>query len=113
VLASHHRVPFYVAAPTSSIDLSTTNGAGIRIEERDPAEVTSPRGVRFAPKGTPAANPAFDVTPARLITAIVTEEGIVRPPYRAGLRRAVRRPSGPRQGPRRAAAEALPRGRVW
>jgi len=93
VLASHHGIPFYVAAPTSSVDLSTPAGADIRIEERDPREVTSPRGVRFAPEGTSAANPAFDVTPARLVSAIVTEQGIVRAPYRSGLRAAVRRAS--------------------
>ncbi|MDP9341696.1 MAG: S-methyl-5-thioribose-1-phosphate isomerase [Actinomycetota bacterium] len=89
VLASHHGVPFYVAAPTSSIDLSTPSGRDIRIEERDPLEVTAPRGVRFAPEGTPAANPAFDVTPARLVSAIVTEQGIVRAPYRSRLRAVV------------------------
>src|SRR5204862_6740145 len=75
VLASHHGIPFYVAAPTSTVDLSTASGAGIRIEERDPLEVVAPRGVRFAPEGTPAANPAFDVTPAGLVTAIVPERG--------------------------------------
>lgn len=85
VLARHHGVPFYVAAPTSTVDPSTPTGAGIPIEERDPAEVLAPLGVPVAEPGTPAANPAFDVTPAELITAIVTEAGVVRPPYRETL----------------------------
>ena len=72
VLAHHHEIPLYVVAPTSTVDLSTTDGAGIPIEERDPAEITA----RF-----PARNPAFDVTPARLIDAIVTETGVHRRPY--------------------------------
>ena len=72
VLAAHHEIPFYVVAPTSTVDPATPDGAGIPIEERDPAEVTS----RF-----PARNPAFDVTPAALIAAIVTEDGVHRPPY--------------------------------
>jgi methylthioribose-1-phosphate isomerase len=70
VLAKHHGIPFYVVAPTSTVDGATPTGADIPIEERDPAEVTT----RF-----PARNPAFDVTPAALITAIVTEEGVRRP----------------------------------
>jgi len=85
VLARHHGVPFYVAAPTSTVDPSTPTGAAIPIEERDPAEVLAPLGVPVAEPGTPAANPAFDVTPAELITAIVTEAGVVRPPYRETL----------------------------
>ncbi len=76
VLAAHHGIPLYVVAPTSTVDLHTPNGAGILIEERDPAEVTA----RFA-----ARNPAFDVTPAGLIAAIVTEHGIHRAPYAASL----------------------------
>jgi methylthioribose-1-phosphate isomerase len=78
VLASHHGIPFYVVAPTSTLDLSTPTGAEIPIEERDPAEVTP----RF-----PARNPAFDVTPASLITAIVTEVGVHRAPYEESLPR--------------------------
>jgi methylthioribose-1-phosphate isomerase len=70
VLAAHHEIPLYVVAPTSTVDRTTATGADIPIEERDPAEVTS----RF-----PARNPAFDVTPAALITAIVTEEGVWTP----------------------------------
>jgi methylthioribose-1-phosphate isomerase len=76
VLAGYHELPFYVVAPTSTVDLSTPTGASIPIEERDPSEVTE----RF-----PARNPAFDVTPAELITAIVTEDGIRRPPYALSL----------------------------
>jgi len=77
VLASHHRIPFYVVAPTSTIDPATPTGDEIPIEERDGSEVTS----RFE-----ARNPAFDVTPAVLITAIVTESGVHRPPYTEALR---------------------------
>jgi methylthioribose-1-phosphate isomerase len=76
VLARHHDLPLYVVAPTSTIDPDTLTGAGIPIEERDPAELTA----RF-----PARNPAFDVTPAELIAAIVTEEGVHRPPYAESL----------------------------
>ncbi len=76
VLAAHHAIPLYVVAPTSTVDLDTPNGAGIPIEERDPAEITA----RFA-----ARNPAFDVTPAGLIAAIVTEYGVHRAPYSASL----------------------------
>jgi len=86
VLARHHDVPFYVAAPVSTIDLSTPTGSDIPIEERDPAEVTSPMGFDLAEPGTPAANPAFDVTPAELVTAIVTDRGVLRPPYGPALR---------------------------
>jgi methylthioribose-1-phosphate isomerase len=94
VLARAHGVPFYVAAPMSTVDLGTPSGDDIAIETRDPDEVSSPRGVRFAPEGTWALNPAFDVTPARLVTAIVTERGIVRPPFRAGLKRLLRTGKG-------------------
>jgi methylthioribose-1-phosphate isomerase len=87
VLARHHGIPFLVAAPVSTIDPATPDGGGITIEERDPAEVTEPFGTSFAPEGTPAANPAFDVTPAGLISAIVTDRGVVRPVSAAGLRR--------------------------
>jgi len=85
VLARHHGVPFYVVAPTSSVDPSTPTGADIRIEERDPAEVTAPLGFAVAEPGTPAANPAFDVTPAELVTALVTERGVVRRPSAAAI----------------------------
>jgi methylthioribose-1-phosphate isomerase len=87
VLAKENGIPFYVAAPTSTIDLSLKSGAEIPIEERNPEEVTSIKGVRLAPKGAKAANPAFDVTPHKYITAIITEKGIIRKPYIRGLKR--------------------------
>lgn len=86
VLAHEHRVPFYVAAPTSTLDLSLAGGEQIPIEERAAAEVTHLQGVRIAPD-VAVANPAFDVTPARLVTAIITERGVARPPYLESLRR--------------------------
>jgi methylthioribose-1-phosphate isomerase len=91
VLARHHEVPFYVAAPTSTIDLATPDGDAIRIEERDPDEVRAFGGRETAPKGSTVRNPAFDVTPARLVTAIVTEVGIAGRPYGRSLRSHVRR----------------------
>ena len=87
VLAKENGIPFYVAAPTSTIDLSLKSGAEIPIEERNPEEVTSIAGIRLAPKGVKAANPAFDVTPHQYITAIITEKGIIRKPYIRGLKR--------------------------
>jgi methylthioribose-1-phosphate isomerase len=89
VLAARHGIPFYVVAPTSSIDLDTPDGTTIPIEERKPDEVLEIRGVRVAPAGTEVRNPAFDITPADLISGIVTEEGVVRGPFEAGLRDAV------------------------
>ncbi len=89
VLARHHGVPFHVAAPTSTIDPATPSGEAIPIEERDPAEVTSPMGIDLAEPGTPAANPAFDVTPAELVTAIVTERQVLRPPFAPAIARLV------------------------
>lgn len=83
--AADNGVPFYVAAPTSTIDLTTATGDHIEIEERDPAEVTDIGPVRVAPDGAPVFNPAFDVTPSRLITGIITEHGIVRAPYTQSL----------------------------
>jgi len=91
VLAQRHRVPFYVVAPLSSVDLSTPDGASIPIEERPADEVTTVRGTRIAPAGTAVFNPAFDVTPAELITAIITEEGAVSAPFGDGLWAAVDR----------------------
>jgi methylthioribose-1-phosphate isomerase len=79
VLAARHDVPFVVAAPTSTIDLATPNGDAIVIEERPAVEVTSYAGRPVAPAGAPAYNPAFDVTPPDLVTAIVTEAGVVTP----------------------------------
>jgi methylthioribose-1-phosphate isomerase len=81
VLAARHDVPFYVAAPLSTIDPATSTGDEIEIEERDGAEVTHVGEHAIAPDGAPAANFAFDVTPAELVAAIVTEGGVLRPPY--------------------------------
>jgi len=86
VLAHHHRIPFYVAAPCSTIDLSTPDGKAIPVEHRDATEVTHIGGLRLAPQGTPALNPAFDITPAELITAIITEQGVAQPPYATSIR---------------------------
>jgi methylthioribose-1-phosphate isomerase len=88
VLAHEHDVPFVVAAPTSTIDLATPAGCAIPVEERPADEVVRIAGQRIAPDGVAAANRAFDVTPARLVTAIVTERGVIRPPYEDGLRAA-------------------------
>jgi len=79
--AREHGVPFYVAAPVSTIDLGTPDGSRIPIEERDPREVTHVKSVRLAPEGAKVFNPAFDVTPHALIAGIITERGIVRAPY--------------------------------
>ena len=87
VLAKEHGVPFLVAAPFSSVDLETPTGAEIPIEERRPEEIVEIAGTRIAPEGVPVWNPAFDVTPARYITAIVTERGIAHPPFAASLAR--------------------------
>ena len=81
VLARHHGIPFYVAAPFSTIDPAIASGAAIVIEERDPAEVRQLGGRQIAPSESPVYNPAFDVTPAELIAAIITERGVYRPPY--------------------------------
>lgn len=86
-LAGLHKVPFYVAAPLSTVDLAMADGKSMVVEERDAAEVVAPGGVPFAMEGTSAANPAFDVTPARLIAGIITEMGVARPPYRQSLKR--------------------------
>jgi methylthioribose-1-phosphate isomerase len=88
VLARHHGIPFYVAAPFSTIDSAITTGASIVIEERDPAEVRGVAGRQTAPTDSPIFNPAFDVTPAELISAIITERGIYRFPYRFASRAA-------------------------
>jgi methylthioribose-1-phosphate isomerase len=91
VLARAHGLPFYVAAPASTIDLLLPAGDDIPIEERAAEEVTTFGGVRMAPDGIAAANPAFDVTPAELITAIITERGIARPPFGESLTRQLER----------------------
>ncbi len=87
VLAARHGLPFYVAAPLSTIDRDVPDGAAIPIEERDGAEVTGFRGERWAPEGVAVANPAFDVTPAALVTGLITERGVVAPLDPDGLRR--------------------------
>jgi len=87
VLARAHRIPFYVAAPVSTLDLALADGTGIPIEERSPEEVTHFGGRAIAPAGFPAANPAFDVTPAELVGAVITERGVARPPYAESLTR--------------------------
>jgi methylthioribose-1-phosphate isomerase len=95
VLAHENGIPFYVAAPTSTVDLSVSSGAEIPIEERSSREVTDIAGSRIAPAGVNAAHPAFDITPARLVTAIITEHGVLRSPYAAALMAAVRGASVP------------------
>jgi methylthioribose-1-phosphate isomerase len=88
IVAKYHNVPFYVAAPLSSIDMSLASGAEIPIEERDPREITHGFGSQTAPDGIDVYNPAFDVTPHELVTAIITEAGVVRAPYVEGLKAA-------------------------
>ena len=85
LLADAHKVPFYVAAPLSTIDLATPTGDDIKIEERAPREMTHMGSTRLTPEGASVWNPAFDITPARLITGIITERGIIRPPYDKSL----------------------------
>jgi methylthioribose-1-phosphate isomerase len=87
VLAHENGIPFYVAAPTSTIDLATPTGDEIPIEERSPDEVLSIRGTPIAPEGIEAGNPAFDVTPSKYVSAIITENGVARAPYGESLRR--------------------------
>lgn len=89
VLAARHEVPFHVVAPTATVDLGCPSGAGIRLEMRGAAEVTTFGGSRVAPPGAAAVNPSFDVTPAELVGTIVTEEGILRAPYAPALAAAV------------------------
>ena len=87
VLAAQHRIPCYVAVPTSTIDLACPTGDAIPIEERLAREVTHLGDRQLAPSGVKALHPAFDVTPSRLITALITERGVVRPPYGKALGR--------------------------
>jgi methylthioribose-1-phosphate isomerase len=89
VLAKAHKIPFYVAAPSSTFDLSLADGSQIPIEQRDPREVTHAFGQATAPEGIDVYNPAFDVTPAHLITAIVTEKGLISPVNEANVRNLV------------------------
>lgn len=88
VLAREHGLPFYVAAPFSTVDLSLPSGKDIPIEERSHTEVTYFRGQKVAPEGVEVWNPAFDVTPHQLVTAIITERGVIQPPYHEGLAKA-------------------------
>jgi methylthioribose-1-phosphate isomerase len=88
VLAKEHEIPFYVAAPLSTIDLNTPDGASIPIEERNAREVSHLGGSQLTPEGALIRNPAFDVTPSKLITGIITERGILRAPYTESLKRA-------------------------
>ena len=90
VLAKENRVPFYVAAPISTLDLSLASGDQIPIEQRSAVEVTHVQGVPIAPEGAEVANPAFDVTPNRYVTAIITERGVARAPFTDALRKLVR-----------------------
>lgn len=94
VLANVHGVPFYIAAPVSTIDPDCPSGASIPIEERSASEVTEVLGARIAPEGIHVRHPAFDVTPARLITAIITEQGVLRAPYEQSLAQAVSEANG-------------------
>ena len=94
VLAKEHGMPFYVAAPISTVDLATPDGSRIPIEERNAREVTHVGTIRITPEGAKIRNPAFDVTPNALVTAIITERGVCRPPYADSLRAAV---DGPRE----------------
>ena len=87
VLSKWHNIPFYVAAPTSTLDLTLASGSNIPIEERASEELTHFQGRRITPKGIKVFNPAFDVTPHSLIEAIITEKGIVRKPFQRELRR--------------------------
>ncbi|HIP96476.1 MAG TPA: S-methyl-5-thioribose-1-phosphate isomerase, partial [Anaerolineae bacterium] len=89
VLARENGIPCYSVVPTSTIDLSLPDGDAIPIEERDPEEITTIGGVRIAPQGVPVYNPAFDVTPHRYLTGIITENGIAYPPFKRNLRRVV------------------------
>lgn len=93
LLAKAHGIPFYVVAPSSTVDMRTARGSDIVIEERSEAEVLEVRGLRLTPKGARARHPAFDVTPARLITGLVTDRGVFRAPYGPALRRAYGRPA--------------------
>jgi methylthioribose-1-phosphate isomerase len=108
VLAARHGIPFFVCAPLSSVDPETPDGAAIPIEERKADEVLSIRGHAIAPPGTAAFNPAFDVTPAELITAVVTEEGALRPPFGPAIESALGR-----SRVRRAAAAQEVDGAKW
>ncbi|MDI3297834.1 MAG: S-methyl-5-thioribose-1-phosphate isomerase [Bacillota bacterium] len=99
VLARRHGVPFYVALPSSTVDLETETGEAIPIEERGAEEVRTCGGRAVAPRGVEVFNPAFDVTPHELVTAFVTEKGVIRPPFEEGLRRLAEEGAGGRPQP--------------
>ncbi|MBI5748879.1 MAG: S-methyl-5-thioribose-1-phosphate isomerase [Nitrospinae bacterium] len=86
ILAKEHNIPFYIAAPLSTIDIKISDGSKIPIEERNPQEVTHLSGKRIAPEGVEVANPAFDVTPNKNISVIITEKGIIKPPFADGIK---------------------------
>jgi methylthioribose-1-phosphate isomerase len=86
VLAKEHGIPFYVAAPFSTVDLEMPDGRGIPIEQRSPREITHIGGQQIAPNGVQVENPAFDVTPNKFVTAIITERGVAKAPYQESLR---------------------------
>jgi methylthioribose-1-phosphate isomerase len=88
VLAEYHGIPFYVAAPLSTIDMNLEDGSRIPIEERAASEMTHVGGTRISPEGVPVLNPSFDVTPNQLITAIITEMGVIRAPFDRHLKEA-------------------------
>ena len=106
VLAKEHGIPFYVAAPISTIDLNTADGSGIPIEERPDREVTHVGASRLTPVGAGIRNPAFDVTPSKYVTAIITERGIARAPYAESLAHLVRGSQPAALGPREVLAES-------
>jgi len=93
ILAKEHSIPFYVAAPISTVDLDTPDGSSIPIEQRDAREVTHIAGRQMVPDGVEIENPAFDVTPAKYVTAIITERGIARAPYTESLHRLAQEPT--------------------
>ena len=92
VLAKENSIPFYVAAPFSTIDLETADGSKIPIEQRNPREITHIGDQAVTPEGVQVENPAFDVTPAKYVTAIITERGIARTPYEDSLRKLAEEP---------------------
>jgi len=90
-LARAHQIPFYVAAPLSTIDPNTPNGDLIPVEERGPEEISRIASRQIGPTGVKAFNPVFDITPSRYLSAIITEAGIIRPPFRKGIREVLNR----------------------
>jgi methylthioribose-1-phosphate isomerase len=90
VLAKRHGIPFYVACPLSTIDRKTSEGSRIPIEQRDPAEVTGYGGWKWAADGAKVVNPAFDITPVNLVTALITEKGVIQSPGRWAIAKALK-----------------------